>query len=312
MADEFKLSLTTGRPASEDDIQELFDETNAGVILTSLDRVPPWSVIHVNDLNNYYAELWLKPMKDNVTKRQRSLLRTWISHLSRDFFLSTTGLLIQRVPLLGVDIPDSQFESQDDRFSSSQIQSSQRSASSQPSSSPSPASTMVDPVLSRLALLATAIDPSKIAATNGKPSQILLHWPTQRGVDTKDYISSVAVETDKQFDQARQRLQRIEAKRKAQAEKIKRPSFKGQGYPTVSAGRERPPQSTGISRPPPSVPAPPQIMSSQQQIPGSSQSQGFGMGMPGFTMSQPTNGVFGNRKFIASKGARKKKKSGFR
>ncbi|KAJ4173152.1 hypothetical protein NW754_012161 [Fusarium falciforme] len=144
---------------------------------------------------------------------------------------------------------------------------------------------------------------------SAKQSSVLSYWPTERGVGTEDYVSSVAVASDKKFDDARQRLQRIETKRKAHAEKYKLPAFMRQGgssqRATQGSSQVRPPADEGTSLP--ALPAQPvQIMSSQQRVPESSQSQGL-LG-PAFTMSQPVSGVFGDRKKV-KKG---KRKSGFR
>lgn len=125
-----------------------------------------------------------------------------------------------------------------------------------------------------------------------KQASILSYWPTERGIDTKDYISSIAVASDKQFDESRERLRKREAKRKAQ-EKFKRPAFMRQGFPSEERRKD---EQLGTQ------PGPAQILSSQV-VPPSSQIQGQPV-----TMSQPVAGAFGDRKKV-KKG---KKKSGFR
>lgn len=143
----------------------------------------------------------------------------------------------------------------------------------------------------RLKLLVPSLEPGKLGSA--KCPKILSFWPTERGVKTGDYVSSVAISTEEKFQDAKDRLQRKEAKRRALTERYKRPAFMRQGFPT----RDEPgPDAASI---PPSM----QIMSSQQAAPESSQTQG-----PWVTMSQPVAGAFGDRK----KGKKAKRKSGFR
>jgi RNA polymerase I-specific transcription initiation factor RRN6 len=116
----------------------------------------------------------------------------------------------------------------------------------------------------------------------------------------------VAIAEDRKFDDARQRLQKIETRRKAFSDKYKRAS---QLPPPSSSslrqgfGSQAEQHQDSLNVPiRPAAPMMGQIMSSQA-MPGSSQSQG----PPQVTMSQPVSGAFGERKK-----AKKKKKSGFR
>ena len=235
---------------------------------------------------------------------------TWITELATDLTLATYGVAVQDTPLFNSPIPVSaqatQIVSSPIPFpSSSQIPSSQISApppssqQNQRSSSPGPSP---DEAFERLRLLAPEIQPGKIGGT--KPATILSYWPPERGVGTNDYVSSVAIAEDRKFDEARQRLQKIETRRKAFSDKYKRssqlpPSSMRQGFSSQVEQHQQ--DSLNIPMRP-VAPMMGQIMSSQA-MPGSSQSQG----PPQVTMSQPVSGAFGERKK-----AKKKKKSGFR
>lgn len=151
-----------------------------------------------------------------------------------------------------------------------------------------------DAAIQRLRLLAPSVQPGKLGAF--KPASVLSYWPAERGVDPSHYMSSVLLASESQHDEAKLRLQKIEAKRRSMAEKYKRPAFMRKellssqvedsgGLASLQTGHK-------------------QIPMSSQEVPASSQSQG----PMGFTMSQPVSGVFGERK----KTKKPKKKSGFR
>jgi RNA polymerase I-specific transcription initiation factor RRN6 len=219
--------------------------------------------------------------------------------------------MVQDVPFVGQPGPPPTEPMEKQKLSPASTMATQ---ADQQRVSPAPsASSSQDAAFRRLQLLA----PSLRSDATGipKPSNVLSYWPSERGLDTSDYISSVAVASDRQFDEARQRLQRIEARRKAHAEKYRRPAFMRQGFPSDPAadpGQDpRSGSGSGSSQQLPvlqpqvqvrtAMPAPTQIMSSQQP-PTSSQTG------PPIAMSQPAPGAFGDRK----KAKKAKKKSGFR
>lgn len=218
----------------------------------------------------------LSPTFDDLPSEAQQSRTMWIEELAMEMFLSSWGVLSKKMPLFGAD----------DEAMSSQFQEppSSQPTSSQPSSS-QPNSSTPDPAFQRLSLLAPTLQPGTLGGM--RPASTLSHWPTEHGVDPNDYISSVARATDSQFDDARQRLQRIEAKKAAQRAKFKRPSLGGD----VQSSPAQPGPS--LSQVVPSS----QVRSSQSQGPG------------GITASQPTVGVSGDTK---KKKAKVKKRSGFR
>lgn len=291
----------------EEDVERLFDRSDDKVVATQLRRhyadELPNSLLGLPYLQRRFSELWLDSTVDKLPEEVQQIRKVWVSEIARDVFLSGYGVMVQDVPLLG---PSSSETGERDQGGESTIlpsQSSLRSTQILSSSPPRPTSTALsssassDAAFQRLKLLAPSLERGKLGAA--KQSKIISYWPTERGVDTKDYISSVAIATDEKFNDARQRLRKIEAKRKAQAERYKRPAFMRQGFPTSDG-----PSQEGTSLP--MRPPPVQAMSSQQAMPDSSQTQGpFG---PSVTMSQPVPGMFGDRKKV-KKG---KRKSGFR
>jgi hypothetical protein len=236
-----------------------------------------------------------------------------IVKLVSDCFLSTQGFVIQDVPMFGtIEEAAEEPESQEpDRMSTSQAARSSQSPGRIRSSSP--ASILPPEKLQaqfrRLQLLAPSLKPGKLATK--APPKVLSYWPTERNADLGSYVSSVATESDSKFDDVRQRLQRAEARKKAQADKIKRPMAARQrsapGPPPESSGPRV--QASQVDVGFRSSPQP--AMSSQSQAPSQAPSQFRGGGFGSLvTMSQPTAGAFGDRKKV--KKAAKKKRSGFR
>lgn len=257
----------------------------------------PMSLVSLQYLQRYFSELWIDPVKDMLTGDMQQIRRIWVTELARDAFLSSYGIMYQDTPLLGPsssEVPEEEAQ----RFrtgpqnTSSQITTPSRSSSRDVGSSPapSPAASIIfggtDEAVQRLQLLAQSLDTGRPDVS--KRSKVLSYWPKERGVDPSDYVSSVARANEELFRDAKERLQRIEAKRKARSEKFRRPAFMRQGLPDIN------PMS-------PMRPPPVQAMSSQA-APDATQ-QG-----PAVTMSQPVSGLFGDRK-KAKKG---KRKSGFR
>lgn len=292
------------------DLFDLFERADDETVVTHLGRDSPHesttSLVNLTQLTSYFTRLWLGPLEGRLSEEDREVRRGWISELAREVFLSSYGVMVQDTRLLGPGSMETAQDSQGQGQSQSQrrisnsipIKSSQSSAPSI-SSSP-PASAMIDahdPAIQRLQLLAPSLRLDKMKSA--KQSSVLSHWPSEPGASTQDYVSSVAVASDKKFDDARERLRKIEARRKAHAEKYRLPAFMRQGMSQNSNSRVR------IEEPPPTQPVPMQTVSSQA-MPRSSQSQGV-LG-PSFAMSQPVSGVFGDRKKV-KKG---KRKSGFR
>ncbi|XP_044723931.1 RNA polymerase i-specific transcription-initiation factor domain-containing protein [Hirsutella rhossiliensis] len=243
------------------------------------------------------ADSLLKSTAGNLSEELEQVWNIWVSEVVRDVFLSSYGAMVQDVPLLGAGSPKAGDEDKSTAYPSQLSSRSPRitpSSQLEPSSSASLPSTSADSAMQRLKLLTTSLEPAKLG--NAKCPKFFSYWPTERGVDTRDYVSSVAISTEEKFQDAKDRLQRREAKRKALAERYKRPAFMRQGFP-MSDGPGQDAASLPL-RPPPM-----QIMSSQQAAPESSQTQG-----PWVTMSQPVAGAFGDRK----KGKKGKRKSGFR
>lgn len=279
----------------------MFDKADEDTIVTHLGKVSPHesasSLISLAQLNQYFSRLWLEPLEGKLSAEEQQIRRSWIAELAQDAFLSSYGVMVQDTRLLGLGNTGGVEESQASNHNSIPIKSSQSATPSIASSPPASASTAApDAAIQRLQLLAPSLHGDKMS--DAKQSSVLSHWPTELGVSTQDYVSSVAVATDRKFDVARDRLKKIEARRKAQAEKYKLPAFMRQG---VSQGES----SRANAEELPTQPVPMQIMSSQAVI-HSSQSQGFGG--PSVAMSQPVPGAFGDRKKV-KKG---KRKSGFR
>ncbi|KIL85672.1 hypothetical protein FAVG1_11167 [Fusarium avenaceum] len=310
--------------AAQPDMLDLFLGDDGQAVVTQLGRQTSqeWirELVSLSHLNQTYVDLWLDPLEGRLPNEEEELRRGWIADLAKDMFLATAGVMVQDMPLLGSANQGGIEQTQPMQSSAIRIKSSQSSQAGIPSSPPSIISNSTDDAaVRRLQLLAPSLRPDRMESA--KVSGVLSHWPTERGVSTDDYISSVAIASDRMFDDARMRLQRIENKRKAHADKYKLPSsMRPGGQPRSSqvtpASFPRPQPSQMRSQreepvelplmPMPVAPAPAQIMSSQQGVPGSSQTQGlFG---PSIAMSQPVSGIFGDRK----KAKKNKRKSGFR
>lgn len=253
------------------------------------------SLVSLQYLQRYLSEVWLHPVKGVISEDMQRVRRGWVTELAREAFLSSYGIMFQNIPVLG---PASSEAAEEENHKSragsltlsSQITAPSRSNSrdigSSPASSPaaSTVSSDADGAIQRLRLLAQSLDTEKVDVS--KRSKILSYWPKERGVDLNDYVSSLARANEELFRDAKERLRRKEAKRKAQTEKFKRPAFMRQGLPEIN------PMA-------PMRPQPMQIMSSQA-APTATQTQ-----VPIMAMSQPVPGMFGDRK------KKKKRKIGF-
>jgi RNA polymerase I-specific transcription initiation factor RRN6 len=288
----------------EDAIQELMADVNDQALLLDLgpkaqkDAEGRGLDPEISKITQRYSALWLDPIQSKLDENDVQHRSAWIAELARDVYLATRGVVIQDVPLFGelAAVP-SQQQSREVRSSSITIKSSQPSSPNVSSSPPVSLPAEPDAVFQRLELLAPGIKPGKLGTL--KEAAVLSYWPKERGIDTQNYVSSVAIASEQKFDGARQRVRQREMKRKALAEKYKLPEFMRQGESSASKSRQR----ESLSSIPIRTAAPTQVMSSQQG-PASSQSQGFADA----TMSQPVSGVFGDRK----KSKKPKKKSGFR
>ncbi|EHK16012.1 uncharacterized protein TRIVIDRAFT_39243 [Trichoderma virens Gv29-8] len=300
---EVMLRDPTFEPADDplrDEIERMLDENNEKIVVTPLqlysqDKMP-MSLVSLQYLQRYFSDIWIDPVKGILTEDMQQIRRIWITELARDAFLSSYGIMYQDTPLLGPsssEVPeeDTQRSRTGRQIGSSQITTSSRSGSRDIGSSPaaSPAASAIfngpDEAVQRLRLLAQSLDTEKPDVS--KRSKVLAYWPQERGVDPNDYVSSVARANEELFRDAKERLQRIEAKRKARSEKFRRPAFMRQGLPDINP--------IAPVRPPPV-----QVMSSQG-APDATQQQ------PAVTMSQPVSGLFGDRKK-----KKVKRKGGFR
>jgi RNA polymerase I-specific transcription initiation factor RRN6 len=276
--------------AMREEMESLLDENDEKIVVTQLRRYntgeDSMSLVSLQYLQRYLSGVWLNPMKDTISEDMQRARRIWVTELAREAFLSNYGIMFQNIPVLGPASSDmAEEETREYRAKSltlsSQVtgpsRSSPRDIGSSPASSPaaSTVSSDADGAIQRLRLLAQSLDAEKLDAS--KRSKILSYWPKERGVDPQDYVSSLERANEELFRDAKERLKRKEAKRKAQTEKFKRPAFMRQGLPEINL--------MAPIRPPPV-----QIMSSQA-APAATQTQ-----MGGMTMSQPMPGTFGDRK----------------
>ncbi|KAL7933373.1 RNA polymerase I-specific transcription-initiation factor domain-containing protein [Trichoderma chlorosporum] len=300
---EVMLQDPTFEPADDplrDEMEKILDENNDKIVVTPLQLYNqdemPMSLVSLQYLQRYFSELWIDPIKSVLTAEMQRVRQIWVAELARGAFLSSYGVMYQDIPLLGPsssEIPEEETQKpqRGRQMGSSQITAPSRSGSRDIGSSPavSPAASAVfhgeDEAVQRLRLLAQSLDADKPDIS--KRSKVLSYWPKERGVDLNDYVSSVARANEELFRDAKERLQRIEAKRKARSEKYRRPAFMRQGLPTINP--------MAPTRPPPV-----QVMSSQA-APDATQQQAA------VTMSQPVSGAFGDRKKKKAK-----KKLGFR
>lgn len=321
------MDLINHTGAEQPDILDLFLDDDGQTVVTQLGRQTSqeWirELVSLSHLNQTYVDLWLDPLEGRLPEGEEEIRKGWIADLAKDMFLATAGVMVQDVPLLGPSSQGGDQRTQATQSSASRIRSSQMSDGDIPSSPPSTTSNATsDAAIRRLQLLAPSLRLDKMEAV--KQSSVLSRWPTERGVSTDDYISSVAIASDRKFEDARLRLQRIESKRKAHAEKYRLPPSMRQNGESTPKARKSQIRTGGLGAPPrssqmrplredptdlppmPAAPTPAQFMSSQQGMPSSSQSQGiFG---PSIAMSQPVSGIFGDRK----KAKKPKRKSGFR
>lgn len=303
MANELELPKTRDmdEDAAAESVERLLSMSSDRAIVTQLGGHEPHQPSHplqaLSMLGRQLSEFWLDRAAGTLSEQLEQVRKIWGSEVARDVLLSSYGVMVQDVPLLGPRSAEAEAQNQAAMESSQLLGSSSGitpSTQAAPCSSASPAPTAADPATQRLRLLARSLEPDRIRRV--QRARLLACWPTERGVDTRDYVSSVAMATEEMFQDAKERLQRREARRKALAERYRRPALTTQGLPT-SGG----PEPGDASLPPRRPPA--QIMSSQQGAPESSQTQG-----PWITMSQPVAGTFGDRK----KTKRAKRKSGFR
>ncbi|KAG6032107.1 hypothetical protein E4U41_007310 [Claviceps citrina] len=278
----------------ESDIHDLImssTEKNK-VVVTQLRRrgadEPPGSLLEYSSLLKQFSDFWLNSAAtSSFTQEMHDIRYIWVCEVARDFLLSSYGFTLQDVPLLQPDSSNAAEGCHADDVSPQQSDAG-------------------DAVFQRLRLVAPTLEPGTLGSL--KAARILSYWPTGRGVEVGDYVSSVAVAEEAKFAHIKERRRRVESRMRAQSEKYKIPPFRRQGFPPAGNGMRRD-QDDAVTdtqqrqrRPPPM-----QIMSSQQAVPDSSQSIGGGAG-PSVSMTQPVSGVFGTRRMV-KKG---KKKSGFR
>uniref|UniRef100_A0A8H7NDR7 RNA polymerase I-specific transcription initiation factor RRN6-like protein n=1 Tax=Bionectria ochroleuca TaxID=29856 RepID=A0A8H7NDR7_BIOOC len=294
--DEGVIDRSGTGEATHEDLEDLVAKFGDEAVITQLrckrPGAPPPAVGWWSQPRDQLSRIWLEPLREKMSRKELALRHNWITELGKELFLATQGTTVQDVPLFGTMLATQ--ESQAETLAPASIRSSPL-PSLIPSSSPI-MSRAPDPdaAIQRLRLLAPGVQPGKLGTS--KPASVLSHWPAERGVDPSHYTSSVFLASESQHDEAKQRLQKIEAKRRSMAEKYKRPALMRKellssqaedsgGLPSLQTGHK-------------------QIPMSSQEVPASSQSQG----PMGFTMSQPVSGVFGERK----KTKKPKKKSGFR
>ncbi|KAG6167360.1 hypothetical protein E4U51_002952 [Claviceps purpurea] len=299
----------------EPDMWELLRSTGNSAIVTQLRRrdvdgnEPSSSVLEYSSLVKQFSDFWLQSAP-SLPQEMQLVRLIWVCEVARDFYLSSYGCLVQDVPLLEPFLEagtssDAERHAADDITQQSSHRSTQpdikvaASSPAEPVSSPgaNEAAEPVDAAFQRLRLLCPTLTPGTLGPL--KPPKVLSYWPSERGVDTDDYISSVALAEEAKFSHIKERRRRVESRKRAQSEKYKLPPMK---RPVGETKRE---EDTFVDLTQRRTPAM-QIMSSQQAVPGSSQS--FVVAGPSVAMSQPVSGVFGDRK-VVKKG---KRKSGFR
>ncbi|KAK3186645.1 hypothetical protein K4F52_004686 [Lecanicillium sp. MT-2017a] len=284
----------------ESEVENLIDQTDGNRVITQVrrfgQREGPDSLMSLSYLYKELSDLWLEPVQSTLSSEVQAQRRIWVAEVARDMFLSGYAVMIQDVPMLGPSSADEAHYSGTPASPAMPPSSPASMRSTPPAASPGKTDAAVD----RLRLLAGSMEPGELGTT--KSLDLLSYWPTERGVDTQDYISSVSLATDDKFREARERLQRKEARLKSHVDKFRRLSAKRQSMgPDGEAIGFSPRPAVGLSPRPPPV----QIMSSQQG-PSSSQTQAYSV--PPVTMSQPVSGAFGDRK----KTKKPKRKSGFR
>ncbi|KAK8146118.1 hypothetical protein G3M48_003577 [Beauveria asiatica] len=280
----------------ETEIGKLFDAADENKVVPQIrrfnDKEPANALVGFTYLFGEYCNLWLDAPESRITNDVQEARKAWVAEVARNILFSSYGVLIQDVPVFGPQTLEESQTTSREPASSAMLTSSPRS--SQLSPAPSDSNDGSDGALSRLRLLAPSLAAAEVVSS--KSHNLLSYWPTERGHDPKYYVSTVAIATDDKFRDARERLQRKEAKRRSHVEKFRRQSMMRQ-----SMGHDREDEGMGSSPGPMRM----QHMSSQA---GPSSSQTQAPSMPPLTMSQPVSGAFGARK----KKSKLKRKSGFR
>lgn len=312
---EEPIAYDSPSDSMEPDMWELLSSTGNSAIVTQLRRrdvdgnEPSSSVLEYSSLVKQFSDFWLQS-SPSLPQEMQLVRLIWVCEVARDFYLSSYGCLVQDVPLLepfleGGASSDAERHADDDITQQSSHRSTQPdikvAASSPaepvPSLGANEAAEPVDAAFQRLRLLCPTLTPGALGPL--KPPKVLSYWPSERGVDTDGYISSVALAEEAKFSHIKERRRRVESRKRAQSEKYKLPPMRR------SAGETKREEDNFVDLTQRRAPAT-QIMSSQQAGPGSSQS--FMVAGPSVAMSQPVSGVFGDRK-VVKKG---KRKSGFR
>ncbi|OAQ97429.1 hypothetical protein LLEC1_05908 [Akanthomyces lecanii] len=280
----------------ETEIERLFDAVDENKQVPQLRRFsekePADALVGFAYLVNQYCNFWLDSPESRVSEDVQEQRKVWIAEVARNMLFSSYGVLVQDVPVFGPQNLEASQGSRREPASSAMLTSSPRS--SQPSQLPSESNDGSDGAISRLCLLVPSLTAMELAPS--KSHNLLSYWPAERGHDPESYVSTVAVASDDKFREAREKLQRKEARRRSHVDKFRRQSMM---RPSMGYGHEH--EVMGSSPGPTRV----QVMSSQAG-PSSSQTQAPSM-LP-LTMSQPVSGPFGARK----KKPRPKRKSGFR
>lgn len=292
---------------SREGLETLFGTADEQTILVQLSPgLPTDPLASFHETRARLDNMWLQPLRGKMTEQYVDSRERWISELATEITLETCGVAVQDSPLFNSLVPASAQLSQSKPSSapfppSSQIPSSPVFGSSMPPSSQTqPPGPGPNEALERLQLLAPGIQPGKIGAS--KPAQLLSLWPAERGVTTEGYISTVAIATERKFNSAKERLQKIEARRRAMTDKYRLPSSMRRGLSSQAEQQQTQTQQDSVKIPMRPAPSAMGGIMTSQQAPSSSQSQGL------LTMSQPISGQFGERR----KTKKAKKKSGFR
>ncbi|EGX88853.1 RNA polymerase I-specific transcription initiation factor RRN6-like protein [Cordyceps militaris CM01] len=280
----------------EAEIQNLFDAADENKVIPQVrrfnDKEPTDSLVSFADLFTEYCNLWLDGPGFRITDTVQEQRRVWVAEVARSMLLSSYGVLVQDVTVFGPQRLEVSRAQSREPASSAMLTSSPHN--SQLPQAPPDLTNSNDDALARLSLLAPSL--STTQPPTSRSHNLLSYWPAERGHDPERYVSTVAVASDDKFREARERLQRKEAKRRSHIDK-----FRLQSMTRRSSVRGREDEVIGSSPGPTHV----QAMSSQAQ-PSSSQTQAPSITQ--VTMSQPVSGAFGARK----KKSKPKRKSGFR
>ncbi|KAK1979983.1 RNA polymerase I-specific transcription initiation factor RRN6-like protein [Colletotrichum cereale] len=221
-------------------------------------------------------------------------------------FSPTKGARSQPPDIPSSSIPFS-FPSSGPLFQSSAA--SPNSTPPRPPLPPPPPST----ALQRLSMLAQDLNTADPPAHQ---HSVLSYWPTNRGVGTDGYISSVLASSTKHMDAINERRQRAESRRRKRRSQLLGPSASA-GASSQPYGTQDEWEDSGPATGPESAPAaatqplpkmaPPVIGSSQVPPVVVPSSQAFFSSQMPQVMSQPVMG----RHAMRSPGKKKKRKSGF-